>query len=148
MILNPDGFFLSGFFLNIYMTKEAGDYISWDFDDTLYDTKKHCLNTELLKVFKEQKNQGLNVCIVTLRSYEECHHVRYHFPEERIFYTDGHDKVRYLLFHCPVNIIEHYDDRLDTCCGLVDTRIKPIWVRGERVKNQLEKMTIRDFREG
>ena len=129
------------------MAREEGDYISWDFDDTLYDTRKQCLNTELLKTFNEQKNQGLNVCIVTLRSYEECHQVRYHFPDVRIFYTDGYDKVRYLLFHCPVNIVKHYDDRLDTCLGLIDSRIKPVWTLGERVTANMKKLEIRQFKE-
>ena len=129
------------------MVREVGDYISWDFDDTLYDTRKHCLNKELLEIFNEQRNNGLKVCIVTLRSYDECHHVRYHFPDVRIFYTDGHDKVRYLLFHCPVNIIEHYDDRLDTCLGLLDTRIKPIWTLGERVSTNMQRLEVRQFKE-
>jgi hypothetical protein len=129
------------------MTKETKDYISWDFDDTLYDWKSQTLNTELLKIFNEQIDAGLNVCIVTLRSFEECHHVRYHFPDVRIFYTDGHDKVRYLKYHCPVNIIRHYDDRLDICRGLLGSKIIPVWVLGEKVKEDIEKLNIINFKE-
>lgn len=129
------------------MTREGENFISWNFDNTLYDTRKQCLNKELLEIFNQQRKDGLNVCIVTLRSYEECHHVRYHFPDVRIFYTDGHDEVRYLLFHCPVNIITHYDHKLETCLGLIHSRIKPIWTLGERVTSDMQKLEIKHFKE-
>ena len=129
------------------MAKETGVYISWDFDDTLYDTKSQKLNSELVKIFNEQKSSGLNVCIVTLRSYEECSHVRYFFPDVRIFYTNGRDKVRYLKYHCPVKIVKHYDDRMDTCRGLIGSDITPVWVFGERVKADMNRLNIIHFRE-
>lgn len=130
------------------MVKSDEEYISWDFDETLFDWKSHRLNSELVKIFNRQKESGLNVCIVTLRSFEECADVRYFFPETRIFYTNGQDKVRYLLYHCPLKIIKHYDDRLDTCRGLLGTDIKPVWVFGERVKEDIQNMEIVHFREG
>ena len=126
---------------------EGEEYISWDFDDTLYDTKTQSLNMQLVETFNEQIKAGKNVCIVTLRTFQQCKHVRYLFPNVRIFYTNGQNKVRYLRYQCPVKIVKHYDDRLDTCLGLLETGIIPVWCFGQRVKANIQKLEIRHFKE-
>ena len=123
-------------------------WISWDFDNTLFDWASQSINSELYNIFKKQQEEGKNVCIVTLRTIEECPAVRFHFPNVRIFYTSGEDKVRYLLYKIPINIIEHYDDRLDTCLGLIDTRIKPVWVLSSKDKERLQKLSRIEFISG
>lgn len=123
-------------------------WISWDFDNTLYDWSSRSINSELFKIFEKQRKEGKNVCIVTLRTLEECPEVRYHFPDIRIFYTAGHDKVRYLLYKIPINIVEHYDDRLDTCLGLIGSRIKPVWVFSSNDQKKFDKLTKIYFNSG
>lgn len=115
-------------------------WISWDFDNTLFDWSSRSINKELFEIFQQQQKDNKNVCIVTLRTLEECPEVRYYFPNIRIFYTNGKDKVNYLLNEIPIRIIRHYDDRLDTCLGLVGTDIEPIWVFSSNDQKKFKKL--------
>lgn len=116
-------------------------WISWDFDNTLYDWSSRSINSELFNIFQKQREEGKNVCIVTLRTFEECPEVRYFFPDVRIFYTGGYDKVRYLLYRIPIEIVEHYDDRLDICLSLEGSRIKPVWVFSSNDQKKFDRLT-------
>ena len=115
-------------------------YISFDFDWTLYDPEKDKLIYETAELVKKLIADKANVCITTLRGENETEKIKEFFPDIQIFPTNGFNKVLCLRKYIPVPIAQHYDDDLGTCIALLQTRIKPIWVRNEKLREGIKKL--------
>lgn len=120
-------------------------YISFDFDWTLYDPETDKLIYETSELVKKLIADKANVCITTLRGENETDKIKEFFPDIRIFPTNGFNKVLCLRKYIPVPIAQHYDDDLGTCIALLQTRIKPIWVRNEKLREGIKKLKTFDI---
>lgn len=117
-------------------------YTSFDFDHTLYDPETNKLIPETYDIIQQLIADKAPVCITTLRGENELDKVREFFPDIQIFPTNGFNKVICLKKYIPVPIAIHYDDDLSTCVSLLSTKIKPVWVRNEKIRNGLKKLKI------
>lgn len=107
------------------------EWISWDFDDTLYDSKNDRLIETTYNIFKEQQNIGYNLCITTWRDSYDLDDIHRHLGSDiKIFPLCQFDKSIFLRYVCPYNVIMHYDDSLNHVCRplLFSTKITPVWV--------------------
>ena len=117
-------------------------YISFDFDWTLYDPEKDQPIYETSALVKKLVADKANVCITTLRGENEIGRIKELFQDIPIFATNGLNKVFCLRKYIPVPIAHHYDDDLGTCIALLETNIKPIWVRNEKLREGIKKLKI------
>ena len=115
-------------------------YISFDFDHTLFDPEEDKEISEPSQLLRNLVESGENVCITTLRGQNEIQKIKELFPNVQIFATNGFDKVFCLCKHIPVPISKHFDDDLNVCVRLLETSIKPVWVRGKWLRNNIDKV--------
>lgn len=120
-------------------------YHSFDFDHTLYDPETNRKIKETTKILYDLIEEGKKVCITTLRGENETDKIKELFPDIPIFATNGFNKVICLRKYIPVPITRHYDDDLNVCIALTSSSIKPIWVRGKRLRDGIEKIQILDI---
>ena len=118
-------------------------YHSFDFDHTLYETNRKIKETT--KILYDLIEEGKKVCITTLRGENETDKIKELFPDIPIFATNGFNKVLCLRKYIPVPISKHYDDDLNVCIALASSSIKPIWVRGKRLRDGIERIEILDI---
>ena len=115
-------------------------YTSFDFDHTLYDPENNVPIKETSKILYDLLETGKKVCITTLRGENETDKIKELFPDIPIFATNGFNKVLCLRKYSPVPITRHYDDDLNICVALANTSIKPVWVRGRRLREGIDRI--------
>lgn len=110
-------------------------WISWDFDDTLYDPYSGQLIGQTYKIFKNQLKSGAKLCITTYRYRDECETIEKLFPNIPIFATGRESKVE-LLRGLEGGVKSHYDDHLTLCLELLNTKIcQPIFIKHHWMPN-------------
>ena len=120
-------------------------YTSFDFDGTLYDPLHDSIIPETYELVQQLIKDKAPICITTLRGENETDKIKELFPDIEIFATNGFNKVICLRKYIPVPIAIHYDDDLGTCIALMQTRIKPIWVRNERIREGIKRLKTLDI---
>lgn len=121
-------------------------YISFDFDNTLYNPETDSVNEEMKRIMEECIEDGYNVCITTLRSDKETNRIKELFPDVEVYPTGGYNKTIALKKYIPVPILKHYDDDLNICVSLKRwTTITPIWVRNKKLLNDMDKISHIDI---
>lgn len=116
-------------------------FISFDFDNTLYNPESDSAIPEMKELMEKYIQQGYGICITTLRGENEIDRIRDLFPHVMIYPTNGLNKAMALKKYVPVPVAVHYDDDLNICVSLKRyTKIKPIWVRSKRLIKDIKKM--------
>lgn len=110
-------------------------WISWDFDDTLYDPYSGQLIGQTYKIFKNQLKSGAKLCITTYRYRDKCETIEKLFPNIPIFATGRESKVE-LLRGLEGGVKSHYDDHLTLCLELLNTKIcQPVFIKHHWMPN-------------
>lgn len=123
------------------MNFQKQTYVSFDFDNTLYDPETDSAIEEMKNLMNDYANKGYGICITTLRGENEIDRIKELFPDIMIYPTNGLSKTIALKKYIPVPIIAHYDDDLNICISLKRfTKINPIWVRSKRLIKDIKKM--------
>lgn len=121
-------------------------YISFDFDNTLYNPDTDSIIPEMKALMDEYAKNGYGVCITTLRGENETGRIKDFFPNIPIYPTNGMNKTIALKKYIPVPIAIHYDDDLNICIAIKRfTRIKPVWVRNPRLLKAMEQLKTVDL---
>lgn len=106
--------------------------VSWDFDWTLFDVEKKCLIPNTYKIFKDMKDKGEFMPIITTyRHKSEIGEIEKYLGKDiPIFATNRESKVEFLL-SMPMSerIISHFDDDYATCQEFLKySHIKPVYI--------------------